>query len=165
MPRFCLALSLAVALSVVPARAADLLQIYRDALANDAAYASARAARDAGLENLPQGLAQILPTVNATAFTQYNDIAIGISVSSGHLERIHRDAHAASLQLAEHSGVQGGRIQGGTGRSHIRPSDPGPDRAGRASLFRRSRLTGQPGIHPRAEGGHFRATRPGKTQF
>ncbi len=76
MPRFCLALSLAVALSVVPARAADLLQIYRDALANDAAYASARATRDAGLESLPQGLAQILPTVNATAFTQYNDIAI-----------------------------------------------------------------------------------------
>src|SRR2546426_9310263 len=77
MPRFCLALSLTVALSVAPTRAADLLQIYRDALANDANYASARATRDAGLENLPQGLAQILPTVNATAFTQYNDIAIG----------------------------------------------------------------------------------------
>src|SRR2546423_12250807 len=72
MPRFCLPLSLAVALSAVPARAADLLQIYRDALANAATYASARATRDAGLENLPQGLAQILPTVNATAFAQNN---------------------------------------------------------------------------------------------
>src|SRR5216117_1986659 len=77
MPRFWLALSLTVALSAVPARAADLLQIYRDALANDANYASARATRDAGLESLPQGLAQILPTVNATAFTQYNDVNIG----------------------------------------------------------------------------------------
>src|SRR5438552_2025342 len=76
MSRLCLSLSLTVALSVVPARAADLLQIYRDALANDATYASARAARDAGLESLPQGLAQILPTVSATAFTQYNDVAI-----------------------------------------------------------------------------------------
>ncbi len=76
MPRFCLPLSLTVALSVTPARAADLLQIYRDALANDATYASARAARDAGLESLPQGLAQILPTVNATAFTQNNDITL-----------------------------------------------------------------------------------------
>src|SRR5881296_1241463 len=76
MPRFCIALSLTVALSAVPARAADLLQIYRDALANDANYASARATRDAGLESLPQGLAQILPTVNATAFTQYNNIDI-----------------------------------------------------------------------------------------
>src|SRR6266513_720639 len=72
MPRSCLPLSLTVALSVVPARAADLLQIYRDALANDATYASARAARDAGLESLPQGLAQILPTVSATAFAQSN---------------------------------------------------------------------------------------------
>src|SRR5256885_10916241 len=72
MPRSCLPLSLAVALSSVPARAADLLQIYRDALANDATYASARATRDPGLESLPQGLAPILPTVNATAFTQDN---------------------------------------------------------------------------------------------
>jgi outer membrane protein len=58
------------------ARAADLLQIYRDALANDATYASARAARDAGLESLPQGLAQILPTVNATGFAQANNVDI-----------------------------------------------------------------------------------------
>src|SRR5881392_1210532 len=84
MPRSCLPLSLAVALSAVPARAADLLQIYRDALANDATYASARAARDAGLESLPQGLAQILPTVNATAFTQENktDISFRGAVDS-----------------------------------------------------------------------------------
>src|SRR5207302_8967476 len=72
MPRFCLSLSLTVALWVAPARAADLLQICRGALANDATCASARAARDAGLESLPQGLAQILPAVNATAFTQEN---------------------------------------------------------------------------------------------
>jgi outer membrane protein len=59
-----------------PARAGDLLRIYREALANDPVYASARAARDAGLENLPQGLAPLLPTVNATAFTQYSDVNI-----------------------------------------------------------------------------------------
>ena len=77
MLRHYLALPLLAALSVAStARAADLLQIYRDALANDAAYASARATRDAGLESLPQGRAQILPTVNATAFTQTNDIDI-----------------------------------------------------------------------------------------
>ncbi|HET7201577.1 MAG TPA: TolC family outer membrane protein [Burkholderiales bacterium] len=66
-----------VALSAANVCAADLVQTYRDALANDPAYASARATRDAGLESLPQGLAQILPTINATAFTQYNDVAIG----------------------------------------------------------------------------------------
>jgi outer membrane protein len=65
-----------VVFSVVPAHAADLLQIYRDALSNDATYAGARATRDAGLESLPQGLAQILPTINATAFSQYNETDI-----------------------------------------------------------------------------------------
>jgi len=76
MPQLRFALPLIVALSAAPVHAADLLQIYRDALANDATYASARATRDAGLESLPQGLAQVLPTVNATAFTQYNDVDI-----------------------------------------------------------------------------------------
>src|SRR6267378_2185223 len=77
MSQLRFALPLILALCAAPVYAADLLQIYRDALANDAAYASARATRDAGMESLPQGLAQLLPTVNATAFTQYNDTAIG----------------------------------------------------------------------------------------
>jgi outer membrane protein len=74
-----------LALSILPgpAGAADLLQIYRDALANDATYASARATRDAGLENLPQGLAQILPTVNATGFAQANNVDISFRQVAG----------------------------------------------------------------------------------
>src|SRR5258705_6009224 len=76
MSRLRFAPPLILALCAAHAHAADLLQIYRDALANDATYASARAARDAGLESLPQGLAQILPTVNATAFTQENNTNI-----------------------------------------------------------------------------------------
>ena len=73
----CRALALSVLICVAPpVLAADLLQTYRDALANDPVYASARAARDAGLENLPQGLAQLLPTISATAFTQYSDVNI-----------------------------------------------------------------------------------------
>lgn len=71
-----LALTLLV-LAASPAPAADLLQIYHDALANDPVYASARAARDAGLEALPQGLAQLLPNLSLNnAFTQYNDVDI-----------------------------------------------------------------------------------------
>jgi outer membrane protein len=76
MRRVLLGSLLIAGLSAASARAADLLQVYRDALANDAAYASARATRDAGLENLPQGLAQILPSVSATAFTQWNVVNI-----------------------------------------------------------------------------------------
>src|SRR3990170_4860529 len=53
---------------------ADLVQILRDAFANDAQYASARATRDAALEALPQGLAGLLPTISASAFTQMNNL-------------------------------------------------------------------------------------------
>jgi outer membrane protein len=59
-----------------PLLAADLLQTYREARANDPVYASARAARDAGRENLPQGLALLLPAISASGFTQMNDIDI-----------------------------------------------------------------------------------------
>jgi len=54
------------------AHAADLLQIYRDARTNDAAFASARAALDAGREKGPQGQALLLPTINAAANTVLN---------------------------------------------------------------------------------------------
>lgn len=76
MLRLAYTLALIVAALAARAHAADLLQTYREALANDATYAAARAARDAGLENLPQGLAQVLPTLNATAFTQYSNVRI-----------------------------------------------------------------------------------------
>ncbi len=88
MPQLRFALPLIVALCAAPVRGADLLQIYRDALANDSAYASARATRDAGLENLPQGLAQVLPTVNATAFTQYNNIDISFRGAAPDSQRL-----------------------------------------------------------------------------
>jgi len=53
--------------------AADLLQVYRDALANDAQYAAARATAEAGREKQPQALACLLPTVVATGNTFGND--------------------------------------------------------------------------------------------
>ncbi|MFH1603397.1 MAG: TolC family outer membrane protein [Pseudomonadota bacterium] len=59
-----------------PLAAADLLQTYREARANDAVYASALATRDAGRENLPQGLALLLPTIGASVVTQTNDVDI-----------------------------------------------------------------------------------------
>ncbi len=70
------AIFLAILAFSQPLDAADLLQTYREARANDPVYASARAARDAGRESLPQGLALLLPTVSASGFTQMNDIDI-----------------------------------------------------------------------------------------
>jgi len=48
------------------AQAADLIQVYQQALANDAIYASARAAAAAGRERITQGRALLLPTVGVT---------------------------------------------------------------------------------------------------
>jgi outer membrane protein len=70
------AIFLAILAFSQPLAAADLLQTYREARANDPVYASARAARDAGRENLPQGLAQLLPNISASGFTQMNYIDI-----------------------------------------------------------------------------------------
>ena len=49
------------------AAAQDLQQVYRDARAYDAQFASARYALQAGLEKRPQGRALILPTLNLAA--------------------------------------------------------------------------------------------------
>ncbi len=49
---------------VVPVAAADLMDVYRDALAQDPVYASARASAQAGKEALPQARVGLLPNVS-----------------------------------------------------------------------------------------------------
>ncbi|NTV10170.1 MAG: TolC family outer membrane protein [Zoogloea sp.] len=56
----------------VNAWATDLVQVYRDALAYDAQFASARAALEAGREKLPQGRAGLLPNVGLSASSAWN---------------------------------------------------------------------------------------------
>ena len=53
--------------------AADLHEIFKRGLTNDAAYAAARAAWQAAQEKLPQGLALLLPSAQLSGNTQYND--------------------------------------------------------------------------------------------
>ena len=62
----------AVVAAILPAGVAaqDLLQIYREALANDAVYAAARHSAEAGRERGPQGRALLLPTLGLTANAQ-----------------------------------------------------------------------------------------------
>ena len=52
---------------------ADLLRVYRDARSNDAVYASAQLALEAGRERLPQGRALILPTLSLSGSAGYTD--------------------------------------------------------------------------------------------
>jgi len=68
-------LILALGLALSPAlQAANLGDIYREALANDTQYAAARAAYQAGLEALPQARSALLPQVGIDGNARYNDV-------------------------------------------------------------------------------------------
>jgi outer membrane protein len=58
------------------AQAADLMQVYRDALSFDAQFAAARAQLEAGRERIPQGRAGLLPSLSLSANTTYNDAEV-----------------------------------------------------------------------------------------
>ena len=58
--------SACLSMTCAQAQAADLIQVYQQALANDAQYASARAALAAGMERVPQGMAGLLPQIAAS---------------------------------------------------------------------------------------------------
>ncbi|MDR0378591.1 MAG: TolC family protein, partial [Candidatus Accumulibacter sp.] len=55
------------------ALSSDLVQVYREALVNDAQYAAARATVEAAREKLPQGRAGLLPTIGMTAGSVWNE--------------------------------------------------------------------------------------------
>jgi outer membrane protein len=68
-------LFLALSLALAPAvHAANLSDVFRDAQAYDAQYASARAALQAGQEKIPQGRAGLLPSVSLDGNVRYNDV-------------------------------------------------------------------------------------------
>lgn len=60
-----------------PLAAADLMDIYRQAQEQDATFASARYARDAGIEALPQGRSLLLPTIGLSGSKNRSDIERG----------------------------------------------------------------------------------------
>jgi outer membrane protein len=66
MQKPLIAVLLAGAFFTLDAGAADLIQVYQQALANDATYASARASAAAGRERSVQGRAGLLPNVGIT---------------------------------------------------------------------------------------------------
>jgi len=69
------AISVLLALGVqAQAHGADLIEIYHAAQNQDAVFASARAAQQAGREKLPQGRSLMLPSVNLNANATHNDI-------------------------------------------------------------------------------------------
>lgn len=70
-----LTVSVLLALGIqASAQAADLIEIYQAAQGQDAVFAAARAAQLAGQEKLTQGRSLLLPSVNLSANTTYNDV-------------------------------------------------------------------------------------------
>ena len=88
-----LPLALLVLLSS-PIYAADLVEVYREAQQQDAAYASARAALEAGQEKAPQGLALLLPTASLNADTTGNRVDRGGTTTDF-------NSHSYSLSLSQ----------------------------------------------------------------
>ncbi|HEU4852929.1 MAG TPA: TolC family outer membrane protein [Telluria sp.] len=72
MQKSLIAVLLASAFSL-DANAADLIQVYQQALANDATFASARASLQAGMERMPQARALLLPSISGSASTTRSD--------------------------------------------------------------------------------------------
>ena len=58
------------------AQAADLLETFRAAQANDPVFAAARATQQAGLEKLPQGRSLLMPSISLNANSTFNDSTV-----------------------------------------------------------------------------------------
>ena len=72
MQRPLIAVLITSAFLTLNAQAADLLQVYQQALANDATYASARSSVEAGRERITQGRSGLLPVIAASGSNARN---------------------------------------------------------------------------------------------
>lgn len=79
------------------ASAADLMQVYRDALANDARFSAARAQLEAGQEKAIQGRAGLLPSLGASANTTWNDVDSRTSTGINSDARYNSNGYALQL--------------------------------------------------------------------
>ncbi len=79
--------------------AADLMQVYRDAQANDPTFAAARANLDAGQEKTAQGRAGLLPTLNASGNTTWNENKVG--PHDANLSKYQYNANGYQLTLTQ----------------------------------------------------------------
>ena len=89
------AICLVGALVAGSVQAADLREVYQEAVANDAQLAAAKAQLAATRERIPQGLAGLLPDVSASANTSWNDVD---SSTTGHRQY---NSNARSIQLTQ----------------------------------------------------------------
>ncbi len=92
-----LTLSVLLALAAGQSQAADLIEVYQAAQGQDAAFAAARAARQAGQEKQSQGRSYLMPTINLTANSTFNDINIQRPAVAATDLRYNNSGYAVSL--------------------------------------------------------------------
>jgi outer membrane protein len=92
-----IALAAVLALTAGMASAADLFQVYLDALANDARYAAARAQYSADQEKVVQGRSGLLPTIAASAGANRNDDEIEAQEGIKSDKRYNSESYALQL--------------------------------------------------------------------
>ena len=100
IPYFRPAALLSAMLATVSVQAADIVQVYRDALVNDAQSMAARATVEAGREKLPQGLAGLLPTLSASANTTWNENQYDASNRPDRISKNY-NTHAYNVNLTQ----------------------------------------------------------------
>jgi len=87
----------------LPSVAADLVETYHAAQGQDSVFAAARSTQQAGKEKLPQGRSTLLPTLNITANSTYNNNEIkynepGVPYPSGPSRFLN---HGAAITLVQ----------------------------------------------------------------
>lgn len=80
--------------------AADLMQVYREAQANDPTFAAALATLDAGREKAPQARAGLLPSLNLSGNTTWNQNELAIHNGAA-ISKPHYNANAYQLSLSQ----------------------------------------------------------------
>lgn len=88
-------------LTALTAHGADLLEVYKQAQAADAVYASARATWTATQEKLPQARSGLLPSLSLSGSTQYNDREIRFRDPTVPGNNARFNSNALSLSLSQ----------------------------------------------------------------
>lgn len=84
-----------------PLLAADLMQVYRAAQQNDPSFAAAQATLEAGQEKVPQGRAGLLPSVNLSANTIWNENDFSFPSTPGLNGKPHFNSNGYQLALSQ----------------------------------------------------------------
>ncbi|OEZ62079.1 TolC family outer membrane protein [Duganella sp. HH105] len=99
MQRPLIAVLITSAFLTLNAQAADLIQVYQQALANDATYASARSSLAAGQERITQGRSGLLPVIAASGSNIRNSGDLALALGGSYLPKSDSDNHVNSYSV------------------------------------------------------------------